>query len=51
MLYIAACGNEASVRQYLKEMEGEYVREDVQILCGDEIEGSGTMPDLSLIHI
>lgn len=38
MLYIAACGNEASVRKYLKEMEGEYVREDVQILCGDEIE-------------
>ena len=46
MLYIAACGNEASVRKYLKEMEGEYVREDVQILCGDEIEGSGTMPDV-----
>ena len=46
MLYIAACGNEASVRKYLKEMEGEYVREDVQILCGDEIEGSGTKPDV-----
>ena len=45
MLYIAACGNEASVRKYLKEMEGEYVKEEVQILCGDEIEGSGRMPD------
>ena len=49
MLYIAACGNEASVRKYLKEMEGEYVKEEVQILCGDEIEGSGRMPDFLLI--
>ena len=32
MLYIAACGNEASVRKYLKEMEGEYVKEEVQII-------------------
>lgn len=49
MVYIAACGNEASVRKYLKEMEGEYVKEEVQILCGDEIERSGRMPDFLLI--
>lgn len=49
MVYIAACGNEASVRKYLKEMEGEYVKEEVQVLCGDEIEGSGRMPDFLLI--
>ena len=49
MLYIAACGNEASVRKYLKEMEGEYVKEEVQILCVNEIEGSGRMPDFLLI--
>lgn len=49
MVYIAACGNEASVCKYLKEMEGEYVKEEVQILCGDEIERSGRMPDFLLI--